>query len=113
MHPVKITVARSGEATFAIVTADVTTKELQHDAPFLSALTKAVTNWIKNFKDGRKRWMSSCEDFNVGDLSACVGYDDLKEELKLVGINDLEIEIFTDDGFISTTWTYDTVLVER
>lgn len=104
-------VARGYEPTIAIISCRKT-RTIRGGGQILQPLTAAVTQWINETKAGRDAWRDSCEDFNVGDLAACLEDAELKARLKALGVNDLEINLIMDSDQ-QEGWVYDTVLVDR
>ncbi len=35
----------------------------------MQRLTRALEQWVRNTEEGRKAWLESSEDFNIGDLA--------------------------------------------
>ncbi len=35
----------------------------------MQRLTRAIEHWVRNTDEGRKAWLESSEDFNIGDLA--------------------------------------------
>ena len=118
LHPVKFIVVRSGtdEATFAVVTANLTEdayrNDLNYDGTFLEAIQKVVTNWVKTTDEGKKWYEGTNEDANVGDLCADGIPDKIRGELEAAGIFNLDIECISSDT-ACRCWTYDTHLVDE
>jgi len=94
------------EVTFAVVDAKVESNLYEEEA-FLNALDATLTEWFQT-EEGQIAWNDSSEDFNVGDLIAYQGNDDLIELLRQNGIYRLSIEIYQQDRI--TNWTFDRVL---
>lgn len=110
LRPVQFVVPRitSTELTVAVVTASVTTDALTNKQTFLNTLITALSNWAQTTGSGRKAWQQSGQDFNVGDLSHYQDDPRLKRQCVKVGIHNLDVTPYID---MSTTWTYDTVLI--
>lgn len=113
-HNVEFLVVRvsTSELTFAKVMATVTDENLTHEANFLGALRKALTQWACDTEEGRMAWKQSSYDFNVGDLAGEVGAESMQPCLEKVGIKRINIGIETSDNRC-VAWNYDTVLVDR
>lgn len=115
-HRVEFYVRRDSydEETFAVVTAcmsiDWDTPPQHgnyHEREFLRRLKRAVTNWMLTTDEGKDAWDHSSEDFNVGDLSLCVGIPKLTACLEGEGIFGLKIQTHT--GSLGE-WSFDTIL---
>ena len=104
-------VARGYEPTIAIIGCR-TTNTIRGGGQILQPLTAAITLWINETKAGHEAWRDSCEDFNVGDLTAYLEDAELKARLKAQGIYELEIRLIMD-GDQQEGWLYGTVLVDR
>jgi hypothetical protein len=52
----------------------------------LAAFQAGVTSWVDTTREGRRCWIGSSEDLNIGDLSGYEGDPDLKQALEIVGI---------------------------
>jgi hypothetical protein len=61
-----------GALVDALRVVEITTVARTKDEA-LQRLTRAIEQWIRGTDDGRKAWVESSEDFNVGDLA---GYPD-------------------------------------
>lgn len=113
---IEVVVTRSGEATFAIVSAMTTNISNEHT--FLARLTEALTEWVRTTKEGKKAWEYSCYDFNIGDLAGLFEEVNgrfrlplrLEKELAKRGIRNLTIVGSSYDG-VSRDWSYDQVLI--
>jgi hypothetical protein len=118
LKPVKFIVVRSGndEATFAVVTVNLTEdackNDLDLDGMFLEALQKVITNWVRTTDEGKKWYRSTNEDANIGDLCSDGIPDEVKAGLAAEGIFNLDIECISSDTACQT-WTYDTHLVDE
>jgi hypothetical protein len=111
-HKTKFIIMRSGEATWAEVTAMVNDPLLVEEEPFLEALKRAITNWVKTTPEGKKAWLDSSRDFNVGDLSFNSHDPQLVEYLKAEGIEELAVDPYNKMD-LAEDWVYDTVLVNE
>jgi len=80
--------------------------------PFLEALQKVVTNWVKTTDEGKKWYAGTNEDANVGDLCADGIPDKIRGEFEAAGIFNLDIECISSDT-ACRSWTYDTHLVNE
>lgn len=99
------------ETTFALVSAKVSDKKLLEEGPFLKALRKGITKWVRGTAEGKKAWNESCQDFNVGDLCQYEKSEALLKCLAVVGIFTLDISCNCFD--YAAQWSYDTVLAEE
>ena len=61
--------------------------------------------------DGKREWESSCQDFNMGDLSSCLPCVILEKILAKHGIYKLTVETNSEDQECGY-WSYDTVLID-
>jgi hypothetical protein len=106
-----VVVKRTEENLIAIVSYQ--TKSDKHLSPddIMDLLVKSITEWVSNTEDGKAAWKSSCEDFNVGDLSAFTRYTSLLGYLHANDIWNLDVNI-VGNGDCPTNYTYDTVLVD-
>lgn len=77
-----------------------------------SALTAALTEWMRTTQEGKDAWEDSSHDFNVGDLAnAPTDSSPLKELLAAQNVHDLEIDVYSDVSG-DRYWTFDTLLVK-
>lgn len=85
----------SDEQTVAIIQAHVANQELVIQRNFSQALMRAVTQWVRDTRQGRRAWSDSHEDLNIGDLHHYEHAPSLKQRLVAQGIHDLSIRLFT------------------
>ena len=57
-----------GSLVDALRAIEITTTANTKDE-VLQRLTRAIEHWIGNTQEGRKAWLESSEDFNIGDLA--------------------------------------------
>ena len=102
------------ETTIAVVEAIVAKKEVNSlvvTKNFFQALRRAITNWIKNTKEGKVEWKASGFDFNICDLSILLPPSrSLKTSLKWEGIHSISIDIHSSD---QACWFFDDVIVSE
>lgn len=109
--PYRTVVIRGDNSAIAIVEAKVLCP-LLFDFSFLRAVSRAVTQWVKETEEGKVAYCDSSEDFNVGDLSLYLDDPDLINFLRKEGIYNLKIH--TEDVREGNQyWTYDTLLFNR
>ena len=97
-------------STLAILRVTLTHK-LSTEA-IIKTLTKLLTQWVKETKEGANAWKQSSEDFNIGDLALFEGNFNQwvsHTTLRAAGIMDYAIEMVDDvDGSVD----YDLPLVD-
>lgn len=109
-YPVLFVVRRTGESTIAIIQANVSLVDLMDQSHFKAALERVVTDWVLTTEDGKRAWVASSEDFNIGDLSHSID-ESLIPLLASAGIEDLKIDCYS--SLVSDAdWTFDHVLVD-
>jgi hypothetical protein len=94
------------ETTFAVVRFAGVGKQ-----DFFKVLKRAVTRWVQETPEGHEAWEDSCDDLNIGDLSAYESDRALQHCLQQAGIARLSIEVYCDTEPVYGA-TYDDVLVE-
>lgn len=103
----EIIVRRGWEDTLAIVKwKGVSENEI------LDRVRSAVTNWVNTTDEGKKAWLNSSQDFNVGDLWNHLGNEQLIDLLKTHDVHELEIHIMHVDCN-DHNWKFDTLLVKE
>jgi hypothetical protein len=115
MYKVSFVVPRDSEdeTTVAVVTTVVKDKHNMAINEFLSTLQFSITGWVTCTEEGKKAYLASGKDFNVGDLAALdIEASGLLEFLTPQGIYSLEVQIFADDSW-DRHWSFDTKLVKE
>jgi hypothetical protein len=104
-----LVVQRTGEPqTLAILS--FTANERLEPQMVLAALTSAVTRWIIRTMEGKDAWVSSSQNFNIGDLMMNQESATLRAEIAAAGLFDFSARSCGGENFAS--WTYDTVLAD-
>jgi len=103
------TVVRSGENTVANVVVTYDEGALHFSAKsFLNMLKSSITKWITETASGKKAFLDSAEDFNVGDLSL-VSDEDMQFIVSNMDlIKDIKVETEEFQGM--SCWDFDTRL---
>ena len=96
----------TGEPTVAIVSCQKN-ETIQSARDLQDQIARAVTEWVKNTEAGKEAWKQSSEDFNIGDLSLCLGNEELLALLKKNNVIDIEIETYCQGH----DWDFDMILV--
>lgn len=96
------------EVTYAIVKATISKPELRYELKFKGALVNAITSWVEQTQEGKKLWLQTCKNLNLGDLSTALD-PTLLPYLAQQGIETLQIDTncVEDACYL---WTYDNVL---
>jgi len=61
-------IRHDGALVDALRVVELTTEANTKDE-VMQRLTRAIEQWIGNTQEGRKAWLESSEDFNIGDLA--------------------------------------------
>lgn len=83
---------------------------LEGPQEIVNAIKKALTRWVGTSERGKKAWIGTCEDLNVGDLLG-EGYCQDNELRKILR----EEGVVIAEGVIADpeeAWNYDAVLVD-
>jgi len=86
------------------------TDRIQDERTLREAVTRAVTRWINETREGRAAWEWTGHEFTVADLENFLDDETLAERLEEEGVENLTIETAS---YVETAqdWAFDAVLV--
>lgn len=104
----QVLVQREGEDLCVVVSADKT-HDIATPQQLLTQLRRAVTDWVNyGSAEALSAWGYAGDDFNIGDLSSCLGDETLLSAMSDHGITGFEINDLPEKY---DEWNYDTSLV--
>lgn len=107
-HYLRVLVERPGLPPAQTVLVEVlTTRKMDVDG-LVSAIRKAVANWVKSGdEEAQALYEYAGDDLNIGDLASYLGSESLAVHLQRHGI--LQLDLWTP---VRGDWQYDTPLIE-
>lgn len=68
-HKSQLFFSRVDRGVLACATVAIVHSEYPDPDAMLKHLRKAVTDWVRETEEGKKTWIYSCEDLNIGDIA--------------------------------------------